>query len=303
MLDTVRRLDRHLQSWGFHVGCARNFVGAVYVDNLFFASHSTGGAIRAAELVAQSLQSEWGLRVKPGSQLAMPAAGSPDWEELHLLSARWPSWRLVESFPCLGHSLAWDTSAFPCFAATKAAMLSAIAGNFNRNSKRALDPRRKLALIDRVARSVLDYRSSRWPISPTLTRALDSLQRRCFATALDLPRRPDEDLTTWQRRRSRHAGQLCRELGPWGQRHADRCRNWHAHLTRERNSASLPAIIFAHQGAAWRRERRLAAGSSRSEAGRLASRVLSHVHPRWEDSVAGLPNAASCAASSGTRPP
>ena len=283
--QVMRSLADRLNSWGFDVGRVHNFVGASFVDNLYFASHSTGGALSAAELFATSLRRDWKLTIKPGSRVVMPVAGSPDWENIDDIADAWPDWKFSYEFPCLGHVLAADSSAHACFAAAKASVLAAVARNFSRCSKRALGVQRKRILLDRVARSVIDFRCSRWPVSPSLSRALDSLQRRCIATIINLPREPGDDMNTWQRRRSRHAGLLARSWGTWSDRHLARCRSWHEHLHRDRNASALPAIILLHKGQEWRCRRRLAMGSSRSDAGRLASRVLTHVHPRWEDSL------------------
>ena len=103
--------------------------------------------------------------------------------------------------------------------------------------------------------------------------------------AQNLPRREEEAMESWCRRKSRSAGDLARRSGLWSARHAARVSDWQEHISRSRNCHNASAIVYKHEDQAWRRQRRLEQGSVSADAGRLGSRVLTHVHPRWQDSV------------------
>ena len=165
--------------------------------------------------------------------------------------------------------------------------------NFGLHVKSAVDEAARLRLVDRVARSVIDYRSSRWPASPTLYRQQDELQRRCLCIACGSERLPGEGIDDWQRRRSRDAGSLARSAGLWSQRHSDRRWSWRQHIEREGTRNTMLNHVWNWRGQRWREEQRRRAGSWSALAGRLGSRAFARVLPRWEDSFDDVPLAHS----------
>ena len=66
--DTVRTILEQLQSRGYHLGEAGNFVGSSHVDNIYFFSHSVGGAIISANLFEQELARRWRQKARYSPQ-------------------------------------------------------------------------------------------------------------------------------------------------------------------------------------------------------------------------------------------
>ena len=273
-------LIQHGWRFGYHI-----FAAAAFVDNLFFASPSLGGSLLMADAVERRLRTRWRLRIKPTSRVAMPVAGSPEHFDLQATSTEWPQWSFSDSFRVLGMLLDNRGAMLNDFREVHRAVISAMMLNFGSHVCRATCEASKLRLIDRVARTVFDYRNTRWPASPVLARSSDALQRRCISIACGPPRRPGEDLDVWQRRRSRHAGEVARQRGLWSERHLLRLYDWRMHVLRSERHGSLMAPLWKWKNADWREQQRQRAGSARVVAGRLSSRVLTHVYTRWEDSL------------------
>ena len=165
----------------------------------------------------------------------------------------------------------------------KAQVLAATVANFSSQVRRSTPIAARLRLLSRVALPVLDYRATRWPRSPTLSRQQDTLQRRCLNIAAGVPRKRDEQIDEWQRRRSRHAGGLARRQGLWSERQYDRMLAWREHVERAHQYSTIPSAIWVWRDDRWRRAQRLSMGSRTAAAGRLGTRVITHVFPRWED--------------------
>ena len=185
----------------------------------------------------------------------------------------------------LGHVVGHRGSVMQDFREVKQQVIGVTLRNFGSHVCRAVSQQSRLRLLDRVARSSLDYRNTRWPLSPVLIRAQDSLQRRCVAIACGCPRRPHEDIGTWQRRRSRNCGEIAKGRGLWSERHGKRLLDWRAHVERSAAHGSLMSHVWHWHDASWRQSQRERAGSSSFLAGRLGARVLTHVHTRWQDSL------------------
>ena len=282
---TAEKCRSALVHRGFHIDQPSPWIGGGFVDNLFFASHSVGGALANAQCFEQELHETWGLALKDGSKVCMPVAGCPEILALDDLAAAHPSWRFSESFGVLGMSISNDCSVVADVQDFCSAAWNATLRNLSGKASRSLPLARKLALFDRVATSMLDYRAPRWPSTPAVGRALDTAQRRCIIFFHPAPRRNDEPLDAWGRRKSRAAGEVARKHGLWSERHAERVRTWFSHICREANRASSAAMVFKYRDSAWRSQRRLAVGSTTTAAGRLSCRVLTHVNARWEDAL------------------
>jgi len=273
-------------SFGFECGVQSPLISCTYVDNLYFFSHSVGGALKMAAIVQSELKRTWGLTFKPGSAECMPVAGAAEWDCVDELADAWPQWTFVDRCAVLGMLISNSGSVAADMEACRRGVWGSYVHSCSSAAATKLPLGLKLRLLDRAGRAAVDFRSSRWPTTPTAARLLDSLQRRCLILAQRLPRNCDETMESWCYRRSRAAGALARDRGLWSTRHVQRARAWRDHLLRERNHDSPASILFRFHGAQWRAQRRLAAGSARTAAGRLRSRVLPHVHARWEDSVA-----------------
>ena len=282
--DSLRECAPLLARYAWQAG-PRAFAVGVFVDNLFSVSQSLGGALRIQQGLAEVLRRKWRLSIKPSSRVAMPVAGAAELQDLDDFALQWPDWKFSASFRCLGGLLDSRGSALEDFDEVKKAVLTAVILNSGSHVKRALGDAQKRALLERVALSRLDYRSTRWPRSETLNKKQDALQRRCLSILFGSARLQGEDVDTWQRRRSREAGALAREHGTWSNRHAVRVTNWRHHVERADARGELIAHIWAWRDRAWRQRARMAAGSESRDAGRLGLRAVTHVCPRWEDSL------------------
>lgn len=282
--ESVRHCEAVIKRHGWRAG-DRLFGVGCFVDNLFCAGQSLGGSLCIADALERRLRQRWLLGIKASSRQAMPVAGAPECGQLAQYVRDWPGWSFRAWFRCLGMRLDNRGSAIPDFREVRQQVLASVVLNFGSQVKKALTREGRLKVIERVGASIFDYRNSRWPLSPSLARAEDALQRRILLIAHGSARRADEDLDTWQRRRSREAGVEARQVGLWSERHAKRMLMWRAHVERDSARGSMLSHLWHHQNAAWRMSRRERAGSSSSFAGRLDSRVLTHVCPRWEDTL------------------
>ena len=235
------------------------------------------------ETIETYLKEKWRLKYKPCSRRLMPCAGAPEWLDLQGLGEKCPGWIVEKATPCLGTVLSYDGSSIPCFMQFRQQALGAAMRSLSGPSARRMSAERRLHLLNRAVGTMLDYRNTRWAASRSLLKMEDALQRRLIMMAQRTPRRPAEEMSTWAARRSRAAGELARRQGLWSRRHVRRCSEWQDHCERRRNWGSPCARALAFQNAQWRAERRVAQGSASAAAGRLNSRVLTHVQQRWED--------------------
>ena len=284
--ETMITATPHVARWAYNLGGPIGLCGASFVDNLYFFSHSVGGALASADFFAAALESRWRLRIKPASRELLLVAGCPEVLALPELRLRWPRWRFVDTLPCLGVQVSGDGGVREDLSSWRRAVLAAVIRNAGGLTRRCLDDRHRCRLLDTVARPLLDYRAARWPVSSTTGRFVDAVQRRVILMLSRVPPLDGEDIDGWQRRRSRWAGDCARRWGLWSSRAEVRARAWLQHLRRERNHDSMASQALRWRGQEWRRQQRLAAGSARADAGRLGTRVLTHVNLRWEDSLA-----------------
>ena len=261
------------------------FAGASFVDNLWFASHSLGGALQMATEFADELLRSWHLLIKDGSREALLVQGCAELATLEHIAAAWPQWSFVQELGCLGMRISWNGSVRGDLASWKRALLMAVARNTNGLLRVTTDELQKARHIQSFALPLLSYRGARWPCTASVGKFLDAVQRRVVISAHDWPRLPDESLDTWQARRRRAAGAFARRHGLWSQRQRQLAHAWHEHLLREQNLNSMASIALRYHGADWRRQQRLRSGSQDPEAGRLGTRVLTHVNARWEDAL------------------
>ena len=282
---TMNKISCWVRRWAFDVGTRYGLSGASFVDNLFCFSHSAGGALQAAQLFERVLNQDWRLRIKDGSRELLLVAGAAEWGSLPELVRRWPGWQVTRSLACLGVLVSNDGSIGSDLEAWKKAVMAAMLRNTSGLARSVLSLKQKERHMNAFGTVLLDFRCPRWPVSPAAGRFLDAAQRRVIAGLLELPRRADEDIDGWQRRRSRECGAVAREWGLWSLRHEERARRWQAHITRD-HAGTMAGLIYRWRGRAWRAEQRQRAGSGHRDAGRLGTRVLSHVNLRWEDSLA-----------------
>ena len=140
----------------------------------------------------------------------------------------------------------------------------------------------KFALMNRVCTPALSYRCSRWPPQPTIAQELDRVQRKMVAVLLRTPRRPDERLDSYFRRRRREAASVCHRLGPWSDLWLKRAQEWDAHIIRAHNPYSWPSLLKRFHDAEWLEDQRMLSNmqgtSTRTSPGRP--------HMRWDEGIA-----------------
>ena len=231
------------------------------------------------------LAQHWRLAIKPDSREVLLCAWVAGWQALDAVAARWPQWKVVASLGCLGVEVSNDGSVAGDLRSWRASVMTSVLRNSSSLCRKTLSEAQRRRHVNGFAVPLLDFRASRWPVTPATGKFIDAVQRKVILSVSDVPRRADEELDSWQRRRSRFAGDLARRWELWSSRHEWRALRWHDHLMRD-HCHSIAAAALAWHGREWRRSRREAAGSTSRDAGRLGTRVLTHVHMRWDDSIA-----------------
>ena len=282
--ESMRWCSADLLRYGWKIG-GRTWAAGAFVDNLFCASSSLGGAIMMQRSLEHRLRQRWRLSIKPESRVAMAVEGHVDGPYLQRVKRRAPEWSLAAEFDCLGHILDRRGSALPDFRAVRRKVIAAMLSNLGTHVVRSLSSKLRVQFSMRLAQGILDYHNSRWPISETLSKAQDALQRRCLLVADGSARRHGEELDAWQRRRSREAGAVARAVGLWSSRQRSRMVSWMQHVEREQPRDTMLYHLWTNENERWRIDRRGAQGSASVLAGRLGARVVTHVFPRWEDSL------------------
>jgi len=298
---SLREVHQQIQSWAYDLGGGLGWSGASHVDNVFFVSHSAGGAIQASEVFAHQLVSQWRLQIKPSSRVCLLVDGSPEIDCLPDLQRRWPLWRFSDCVECLGHWIAGNNSPARDWCHTKQLLWNAVVANFTGTVRRRFSLQAKRSLFERSVLPILRYKCSKWPTTSSFARQLDAFQRKCICYLAGVGREVGEAMDVWQRRRSRAAGVVARSWGLWSDFHVRRAHAWHAHLLRPANHASPASRVLRFHGHSWRRNQRIAVGSRGSDAGRMGTRVVTHVAVRWEDSI--LNTAGSAAVPPGSQRP
>ena len=269
--------SRH-EAWkehGFNLDADRSLTICTYVDNLYSASASVGGAIQILEDAAQHIHTTWGQCMKPSSRLLMPCRGNSD--ELPDVSR----WKVVKIFPALGHLIQDDSQVRACFNATRAAMWRAFWATCRHHSVKSAPLDVKLLLLSRACIPILSYRCSRWPPSNALAIELDRLQAKMVAAIARTARLPGEPLHDYCRRRRRLAAALCRRHGLWSQHWYKRVVDWDGHLARGHAEHSWPVQLRSFHGEHWLDAHRAFMQSR----GTMARMMRGRPAQRWHDGV------------------
>ena len=189
----MRKCAEDISAVAFDHGAIRGHSGACHVDNLYFWSHSLGGAIRAAEVFERVLASDWRQAAKPGSKKAFVLAGSPEAADIETMRSVHDSWSLSSKFECLGHWLEGNATWTHDFEHVRAIVWNALLRNFSSTVRYRSNSRHKHILFHRVLTSIIRCKCPKWPSSESLAKKLDALQRKCIAFISNLERRPGED--------------------------------------------------------------------------------------------------------------
>ena len=261
---------------GWHMG-ADEWTFSSFVDNVYSQAASMHQAMKNCEVFEECLWQQWRLRVKPSSFLVMPVRGAE-------VSALRGTWRQVASFKALGILIDDDGGMRSDMKACEDAMRKSLFRNCVGKAIRALPVATQQRHVDRMLRPLMSLRASRWPVSANTSAVTDRWQKKLLRTATVVERRAGDSNEEYFRRRGLAGAAAARRHGLWSEQHRARVRAWRDHLERPLNSSSPAARLLRWHGRAWRRERRLAAGFVSGEAGRLGSRVLTHVWTRWDES-------------------
>ena len=185
----------------------------------------------------------------------------------------------------LGHVISHDASPWPDLLDWRARCWRSFFANSGAKAARALNPAARLQLIGRTAGTHLDWKSSKWPVSPGIREFISATQRKVYASALRVAPVPGEDPGAYARRRGRLGAAAAARAGLWADRHRDRAIAWHAHLLRAPPSHSWASGLVGRNGPEWIRARRAERGAS-ALGGATGTRARpGRPHPRWEESV------------------
>ena len=263
------------QPLGFALDEGTTLMCSAYVDNLFSCSRTVQGAIAILEDASYRLATDCGHDIKDSSRSVMVCKGS---RERSIDEERWP---MVESFDCLGHIIQNDSGIRACFSNVKRSLWGSFWGNCGHASAKQLPVEMKFALMTRTCTPSLAYRCSRWPPQPTIAGELDRIQRKMVAVILRIPRRPDEPINAYCRRRRREAASVCNRLGPWSDLWFRRAKLWDEHIIRGHNPYSWPCLLKPFHDSQWLEEQRMLHNmqgtSTRVSPGRP--------HMRWDEGI------------------
>lgn len=137
----------------------------------------------------------------------------------------------------------------------------------------------------RPATLTCDYRNSRWPPSKKQLRLEDGFQRKLLAILQRTAPIPGESLDDFIQRRRRLATNTARARGLWSSRHVQRCRDWEAHLLRDRNHRSWASNLLRHHDVSWLRTVLLLRDPENSQRGTGTRLHAGMPQPRWQESL------------------
>ena len=183
----------------------------------------------------------------------------------------------VKVLRVLGHWLARDGTPWACWEQTQVLVWQSFFRAAGHASASKLAARPKLRALRSNTTPALLFRSTRWPLGPTLCAMIDRLHRTMVSSLVHVRRVPGEEAHSYFRRKAAAAKTAIGDL-TWSRVAARRVISWVEHLDRPRNASTWPAVVYKWHGESWLQERRLAANSSRSLGGALGCR-LSGGHP------------------------
>ena len=85
--ESIRDSEDVVLRHGWRAG-TRVFAAGTFVDNIFCAAMSLGGALIMQDTISRRLRNRWRLGIKPSSREAMPVAGAPEIDQLEEFRAR-----------------------------------------------------------------------------------------------------------------------------------------------------------------------------------------------------------------------
>ena len=160
-------------------------------------------------------------------------------------------------------------------------MWKAFWGNCGHAAAKQAPVAAKCILLDRVCKSVLSYRCSRWPPQPVIAAELDRVQTKMIASILRTARFPGEPIEDFCRRRNRSAAEKCRQHGLWSKHWFKRASDWDKHLERAHNERSWPVMLRPFHDAIWLEEQRVAHNMSGTQTRVMPGRP----RMRWDDGI------------------
>lgn len=145
----------------------------VYID--IFIYIYVHGAIAILEDAEKKLYEKWDHQIKDSSRSVLPCKGCP---EEPPNPGKWP---VVESFPCLGHTLSNDACMRQCSTHTKSSMCKAFWGNCGHLSLKGAPLQANICFLNSACLPLLSCWCPRWPPQRKIASELDRLQSKMMA--------------------------------------------------------------------------------------------------------------------------
>ena len=211
-----------------------------WIDNFYCAASTTQAACAIAEDVEAFLKKHWGLEMGADSKKVMPVKSTYRREG----DEAPPGWKIVESFPALGHIVAHDASIEECYEQTMEKAWMQLRCNVNKLTQGKLQKR--LYMLDVIAKAIVQYRCARWPFKQEVAKRLRMQQIRMIAYCIGRKRRSDQSTDEYLRARMAEAQKFLAGRD-WACMWAMSVCNWNEHCQRPRNEK-----IWSHHILRWR---------------------------------------------------
>ena len=164
---------------------------AAYNDNLYTVSDSASGAVSQMEMILSNLSSTWGLLPKPGSRRIIAAKGA---DTSHDVGA---GWIIGEVSEVLGWIIQSDGDIDKGWRKLTCKMWKAFYANVKAPGWRRLGSQRRLSLLSRSIRGLVEHGVAVFPPQHFYGCDLDRLQRKMVSAAMENTRLPTEDWVTF----------------------------------------------------------------------------------------------------------
>jgi hypothetical protein len=250
---------------------------AIYVNNVWLFSRTSGAALRMMKELQAELMDEWALKFKDDSKEIMVARGN---ETETYLDEEWEG---VGVMKVLGLFVSNDGATAKSVEATLLDVQKMGWRAAAQVAKASLHWPRREKFLAGMTEGLLNSRWHMWSPSLALSARLDRVQRKLWSVALGIRRAPGEDWVAFVRRRG---GTASRSISVrWGERQKVKAMAWTDHIVRGHVKCSTVNRVFGIRGLDWLRKRRWARQMTCTGGGRIGSRLPGHVRKRYEDSV------------------
>jgi hypothetical protein len=209
---------------------------AIYVDNIWLFSNSSGAALRMMRELEVELMYSWALKFKDDSKEIMVARGN---ETENYVDEEWKG---VGVMKVLGLFVANDGATAKSVEATLMDVQKMGWRAASQVAKATLQWSRREKLLTSLTEGLLNSRWHMWSPSLALSARLDRVQRKLWSVALGVRRLPGEEWLVFVRRRGRTASRSIRLR--WGDRQMVKAMAWTDHIVRGHVKSSTVNRVF-----------------------------------------------------------